>query len=1377
MSLRVTGISQPEAAVTALSADSSGRLVAENSTQLFSGNYSRAGNDLYISADGAPDLYVPGYFSNGTPADIFDSAGAVIRGDTVAQLAGPAAPAQYAQTGGSQAPGASPIGQVETLAGETTVQRLDGSVEVLQVGSKIYQQDVVQTSDGGAVSITFVDGTIFTLASASRMVIDELIYDPQSNENSGGFSLLQGSFVFIAGQVAKTGDMEVSTPSSTMGIRGTTVLVEVTADGGVVTSAVTLTRDPDGSVGRVELRDTEGNLVATLTDTNTKWLVSSAGGETREVVRTLQDDVDDNLLIAEAFAAFRSAVSRVDSGDTFVTLSDPGGAALDSISGTGDGNSFGVDAIDEPDAIEQLPDVEADDADDFEPFDDGELQPDLSEEPPVFTFTGFEDASEDDAITGVIDVEGGVGELTYALGTPPGSGSVTVGSDGSFDFVPAPDFNGTETFTFSVSDETGATTEAIVIVTVLPVNDDPVAADAAATVPEDGILIGTAPASDVDGDVLVFSVVSGPSDGEIALLSDGTYSYTPDTDFAGTDSFEFRVTDPAGATSQGTVTFSVTGTADAPFVVTEDSDVSGALTVTETAATVSGTLVADDPDEGDTLTWTGAATATPGSFSVEPDGTWTFTLDPAGARSIAAGATDEVVFTALVTDASGETAEQQVTITLTGINDAPEVSDEDSALTGAIEEAAEAATISGTLVATDVDGPATLTWTIAATAAVYGTFAVTPDGVWSYTIDNELADPLRAGETVTETLTVTVSDEFGASDSETVSVTVTGTNDVPIVSRVSVFETTEETAVSGALTATDIDGAGTFSFAAGTDAPDNGSVSIAADGTFTYTPDEGFVGVDRFTYVVTDEDGGETTGVAEVEVEKSDVEIDGLSISIGLSTEAVADTAAGAIEIDIEGEISPAQINLSVLLDSSGSIPVPLWNSLLASVDEAMSSLAALFAGTSTSIEVQFTSFGTFTASSPVLSLTDPGLSDAILSLPYTGTGTNWQVAFREAADFLLEEPAGETNYLLFVTDGRPTSGGWETALAELTDPADGRDPVDVSAFGFGDVDITQLQGVDPDAVLFDGPSDLTTAIEASSLFTPELVGLSVQLESDGVSFGVVADETSPALLTEDIDYELPLAAIENIADMLGEDNRITITAQFDTDGDESTAEIELSSFDAFGRADTAQSLTGLDGDDLLFGSNEDDTVNAGAGNDVILTFDGDDTINAGAGDDTVLAGAGDDRIIATEMPAGNDVVRGGAGRDVFEADVADITALLAATELSGIEAIDMDNGRSDTLALSLTDIVSLSDTADTELEALLDAALPESVTIYGNSGDRVDVSTGSGESLLAASAGPVTDAGGNQFTIYEYVDSGGEVLATLAVESEVAVASDGATV
>ena len=92
-----------------------------------------------------------------------------------------------------------------------------------------------------------------------------------------------------------------------------------------------------------------------------------------------------------------------------------------------------------------------------------------------------------------------------------------------------------------------------------------------------------------------------------------------------------------------------------------------------------------------------------------------------------------------------------------------------------------APTASGTLSSTDVDAGSTFTWTGNATGG-YGTFAITAGGVWTYTLDNTLANGLAQGATATETFTATVTDDKSATATETVTITITGTNDAPVVS-------------------------------------------------------------------------------------------------------------------------------------------------------------------------------------------------------------------------------------------------------------------------------------------------------------------------------------------------------------------------------------------------------------------------------------------------------------------------------------------------------------------------------------------------------------------------------------------------------------------
>src|SRR5262245_31493305 len=137
---------------------------------------------------------------------------------------------------------ATPIGKVVTAKGAITVEH--GDAVVLQanlpasdghakVGDLVYKGDIVATGADGAIGITFSDGTAFNLSSNARMVLNEFVYDPNGKSNSTLFSLTKGTFTFIAGKVARTGDMKIDTPVATMGIRGTTPHVEISSDGTV----------------------------------------------------------------------------------------------------------------------------------------------------------------------------------------------------------------------------------------------------------------------------------------------------------------------------------------------------------------------------------------------------------------------------------------------------------------------------------------------------------------------------------------------------------------------------------------------------------------------------------------------------------------------------------------------------------------------------------------------------------------------------------------------------------------------------------------------------------------------------------------------------------------------------------------------------------------------------------------------------------------------------------------------------------------------------------------------------------------------------------------------------------------------------------------
>jgi len=209
-----------------------GPITIPDTELLFHGDFKRVGSDLKIVGHDGRSFIVHGYFKSDHPAALFSPSGAVLTGDIVAALAGPMAPGQYAQAGGTLATSdAQLIGRVATVSGDATAVR-NGVAVALNVGDPIYKGDVIQTGTGSAVAIIFADKTTFDLGASARMVINDFVYDPNGSHNVEAVNLVQGTISFLAGAIAHDGDMKVGTPAATMGIRGTAVNVSISADNG-----------------------------------------------------------------------------------------------------------------------------------------------------------------------------------------------------------------------------------------------------------------------------------------------------------------------------------------------------------------------------------------------------------------------------------------------------------------------------------------------------------------------------------------------------------------------------------------------------------------------------------------------------------------------------------------------------------------------------------------------------------------------------------------------------------------------------------------------------------------------------------------------------------------------------------------------------------------------------------------------------------------------------------------------------------------------------------------------------------------------------------------------------------------------------------------
>lgn len=120
------------------------------------------------------------------------------------------------------------IGQVKTLVSGASVVRA-GKSENAVLGAPVYEGDVVSTDSSGSVGITFLDGTVLSLGGDSEMTIDEFVFEPQDQKLSFAAKFLKGTATYLSGRIAKLApdQVDLATPFTTIGIRGTRVLIKV----------------------------------------------------------------------------------------------------------------------------------------------------------------------------------------------------------------------------------------------------------------------------------------------------------------------------------------------------------------------------------------------------------------------------------------------------------------------------------------------------------------------------------------------------------------------------------------------------------------------------------------------------------------------------------------------------------------------------------------------------------------------------------------------------------------------------------------------------------------------------------------------------------------------------------------------------------------------------------------------------------------------------------------------------------------------------------------------------------------------------------------------------------------------------------------------
>jgi Bacterial Ig domain len=373
--------------------------------------------------------------------------------------------------------------------------------------------------------------------------------------------------------------------------------------------------------------------------------------------------------------------------------------------------------------------------------------------------------------------------LTFHVGSLPNDGRLYVGSTTTTEittgdyalpgdqvtYVPNADFDGSDSFTFTVSDGTIQSDPATVTVTVDPVNDAPVATDDSDSTDEDSPVDVSVLAndSDVDGDALAVQDATDPADGSVSCDSDSC-TYTPDPNFNGSDSFSYTVSDGNGGTDTATVTVTVDPVNDAPVAadqaVSTDEDVP--LLITLSASDGDDSAVGIDIRslpatgllyDGDTTSEEDLITATDlfvfGRYRLAGD---QVTYVPNADQSAA----DGFIFSA--NDGTDDSELATVTVTVDPVNDAPVAADDE-------DSTSQDMSVTSALLTNDADLEGDTLIVTGASNGTAGTTTVNPDNTVTYTPG--------PGYTGTDSYTYDISDGQGGTHSAVVAITVNAPDD------------------------------------------------------------------------------------------------------------------------------------------------------------------------------------------------------------------------------------------------------------------------------------------------------------------------------------------------------------------------------------------------------------------------------------------------------------------------------------------------------------------------------------------------------------------------------------------------------------------------
>ncbi|MCE4224898.1 tandem-95 repeat protein [Methylobacterium sp. C25] len=498
----------------------------------------------------------------------------------------------------------------------------------------------------------------------------------------------------------------------------------------------------------------------------------------------------------------------------------------------------------------------------------------------------------------IIDPDGD--PLTYsASGLPPGLGidPATGRITGTIDHAASgPSGSATYVVTLTATDPSGLAVSRSLSWTVT--NPVPVAADDAIATAEDTPVDIDVTSNDHDPDGDPLSVVAGSAvaaHGTVTINTDGTLHYVPGHDFNGSDRIVYTITDGNGGFATASVTVTVTPVNDAPVLDAGSPALANHAANDAQIVSIPAGSAFYDIDRGDRLTF--GATGLPPGLSIDPaTGLISGTLASDASTRVPGGV---YTITLTGTDLAGASATAQLTLTVA--NPSPIAVDD-------VLTTAEDTPLTGTVLANDHDPDGDVLHVEPVTGPAHGHLDLRPDGTFTYTPDVDF----RGADSFTYALV----DSDGGRAVATVHLTVTPVNDAPVAAA-DPLSMPANTVGTGRIVASDRDD-DPLSFRL-TDGPTNGTVTLAADGRYAYTPYATYSGPDRFTVEVSDGHGGLALATVEVTVTPNPIQVPPTVIMPGLvplpATErpAAPPVQPPASSIAAEGIVLPAVAGIESL--------------------------------------------------------------------------------------------------------------------------------------------------------------------------------------------------------------------------------------------------------------------------------------------------------------------------------------------------------------------------------------------------------------------------------------------------------------------------------